>query len=130
MVLAGGTFNAAARDVIVSDISGYGTYSSDNGRHVTITNKLSFAVADAVAGRQLTFEHVEPTFSAGAKIEVDTTGLTDNQEPHRFVLATSEKAFVGEPELANVGTKWGIRFSTDRKSILFRRVRGQSICFR
>jgi hypothetical protein len=97
---------------------------------LTITNKLSFAVADAVAGRQMTIAHVTPTFSAGAKIEVDTTGLADNQEPHRFVLATSEKAFVGTPVLANASLKWGIRFSADRKSILFRRVRGQAISFR
>ena len=130
MVLAGGQFNAAARDITVSDLSGYGTYSSVNGQRVTITNKLSFAAADAVAGRQMTFVSAEPVFGAGAMIEVDTTGLADNQEPHRFVLATSEKAFVGTPVLANASLKWGIRFSADRKSILFRRVRGQAISFR
>jgi autotransporter-associated beta strand protein len=130
MVLAGGQFNAAARDITVSDLSGYGTYSSVNGQRVTITNKLSFAAADVVAGRQMTFVSAEPVFGAGATIEVDTTGLADNQEPHRFVLATSEKAFVGTPVLANASLKWGIRFSADRKSILFRRVRGQAISFR
>ena len=129
MVLAGGTFNAAARDIMVSDLSGCGTYTSDNGRRVTITNKLSFAVADAVAGRQLTFEHVEPVFNAGATIEVDATGLPDDAD-HRFVIATSDKAFVGEPTLVNAVPNWNLRFSSDRKSIIFGRERGTRIILR
>ena len=130
IVLAGGTFDAQSHSLIVSDLSGYGTYDSSIGRTLTITNKLSFAAADAIAGRQMTLVRVEPIFSVGAKIEIDTTGLSDNQEPHRFVLATSEKAFVGSPTLVNAGTKWGLRLSADRKSILFRRIRGQAISFR
>ncbi|MBQ3288286.1 MAG: autotransporter-associated beta strand repeat-containing protein [Kiritimatiellae bacterium] len=130
MVLAGGKFNAAARDVMVSDVSGYGTYSSDNGRRVTITNKLSFAVADAMAGRQLTFEHVEPVFNAGATIEVDATGLPDGGENLRFVLATSDKAFAGEQPLFDAPKGWRLRFSSDRKSIILGRERGLQFILR
>ena len=130
MVLAGGTFEAASRDIEVSNLSGYGTYSSDNGRHVTITNKLSFAVADALAERQLTFSHVEPVFYAGATIEVDTTGLPNDDADHRFVLATSDKAFVGSPTLVNADPSWRLRFSPDRKSIIFGRERGLRVILR
>ena len=130
MVLAGGTFEAASRDIEVSDLSGYGTYSSDNGRHVTITNKLSFAVADALAGRQLEFVHVEPAFYADATIEVDTTGLPNDDADHRFVLATSDKAFVGSPTLVNADPSWRLRFSPDRKSIVFGRERGLRVILR
>ena len=130
MVLAGGKFEAASRDIEVSDLSGYGTYSSDNGRHVTITNKLSFAVADALAGRQLTFVHVEPVFYAGATIEVDTAGLPNDNADHRFVLATSDKAFVGSPTLVNADPSWRLRFSPDRKSIVFGRERGLRVILR
>ena len=130
MVLAGGKFDATSRDVMVSDLSGYGTYSGDNGRTLTITNKLSFAVADAVVGRQMTIAHVTPTFSAGAKIEVDTTGLPEDDADYRFVIATSEKAFVGSPTLVNADPKWRLRFSSDRKSIIFGRERGLRVILR
>jgi autotransporter-associated beta strand protein len=130
MVLAGGKFDATARDVTVSDLSGYGTYSSDNGRRVTITNKLSFAVVDALAERQLTFEHVEPVFNAGATIELDATGIPEDDADYRFVIATSEKAFVGSPTLVNADSKWRLRFSSDRKSIIFGRDRGLRVILR
>jgi len=130
IVLEGGTFYAQTHDIIVSDLSGYGTYSSDNGRRVTITNKLSFAVADVLAGRQLTFEHVEPVFTARATIEVDATGLPEDDADHRFVLATSDKAFNGSPTLVNPDPKWRLRFSSDRKSIIFGRDRGLRVILR
>ena len=130
MVLAGGTFSANARDVIVSDLSGYGKYSSDNGQQVTITNKLSFAVSDALAGRQMTFSHVQPVFADGTTIEVDVTGLPDDDANYRFVLATSEKAFVGSPTLVNADPKWDLRFSSDRKSIVYKRIRAMRIFIR
>ena len=130
MVLAGGKFDATSRDVMVSDLSGYGTYSGDNGRTLTITNKLSFVAADAVAGRQMTIAHVTPTFGDGATIEVDTTGLPEDDANYRFVIATSEKAFVGSPTLVNPDPKWRLRFSPDRKSLVYGRNRGMMITVR
>ena len=130
IVLAGGKFDSQTHDITVSDLSGYGTYSGDNGRRVTITNKLSFAVADALAGRQLTFEHVEPALTARATIEVDATGLPEDDADHRFVLATSDKAFIGSPTLVNADPKWRLRFSSDRKSIIFGRERGLRVILR
>ncbi len=130
MVLAGGTFSANARDVVVSDLSGYGKYSSDPGFSVTITNKLSFAVSDALAGRQMTFSHVQPVFTAGATIEVDATGLPDDDACCRYVLATSEKAFNGEPVLVNNCPYWRLRLSADRKRVIFGREQGMQIILR
>jgi len=130
MVLAGGTFSANARNVVVSDLSGYGKYSSDPGFSVTITNKLSFAVSDALAGRQMTFSHVQPVFADGATIEVDVTGLPDDDASYRFVLATSEKAFSGSPTLVSADPMWRLRFSSDRKSVIYGRMLGLQVIIR
>ena len=130
MVLAGGKFDAAARDVVVSDLSGYGTYSSYNGHSVAITNKLSFAAADALAGRKLAFVGVTPVFADGATIEVDATGLPAGGENPRLVLATSDRAFAGEMPLFDAPDGWRLRFSSDRKMILLGRERGLQFILR
>ena len=130
IMLAGGTFDSQTHDIIVSDLSGYGAYTGDNGHTLTITNKLSFAAADAVAGRQMTIARVTPIFNAGARIEVDETGLPEDDADHRYVLATSDKAFVGSPTLVNADPKWRLRFSSDRKSLIFGRERGLRVILR
>jgi len=73
---------------------------------------------------------VDPVFSAGATIEVDATGLPEDDADHRFVLATSDKAFVGSPTLVNADPSWRLRFSSDRKSIIFGRDRGMRLILR
>ena len=129
MALAGGTFDAAARDIEVSDLSGYGTYSSDNGRRVTITNKLSFAAEDVLAGRQLEFVRVAPVFGAGATVEIDGT-QPESDVNFRCVLAKATLPFAGEPVFKNDQGNWALSFSSDRKSITLKRVRGSAFVVR
>ena len=129
MALAGGTFDAAARDIEVSDLSGYGTYSSDNGRRVTITNKLSFAAEDVLAGRQLEFVRVAPVFGAGATVEIDGA-LPEDDVNFRCVLAKATLPFAGEPVFKNDQGNWALSFSSDRKSITLKRVRGSAFVVR
>ena len=129
LVMAGGKFSPGNADLAVSDLSGYGEIESGNNR-ITIGGKLSFSADDALAGRQLKFYRVEPVFNAGATIEVDATNLPAGDVNGRFVIATSEKPFVGEPALINAVPNWNLRFSSDRKSIIYGRERGMRIIFR
>jgi len=127
LVMAGGKFSPGNANLSVSDLSGYGEIESGNNR-LTINGKLSFSVEDALAGRCLTITNTIPVFGAGATVEIDGT-LPEENDDVRCVVARSARPFEGTPTIRHYSKKYGLQFSNDRKSIMFKRIRGTLISF-
>ena len=128
LVMAGGKFNPGNANFAVSDLSGYGEIESGNHR-ITISGKLSFSVDDALDGHCLEFKNSTPVFGANATIEIDGM-LPEGTGNVRCVVARSARPFEGTPTVSHYSNKYGLQFSNDRKSIMFKRLRSMAISFK